>query len=64
MQKHESIKQRVALYVRVSTDEQVEKFGISLQKEALFSLVKSKPDGMVLAGEKYIYVDIRRGFRV
>lgn len=57
MQKHEFIKQRVALYIRVSTDEQVEKFGVALQKEALLSLVKSKPDGMVLAGEKYIYVD-------
>jgi len=50
-------KQRVALYLRVSTDEQVEKYGIDLQRSALEGLVSSKPNSMVLAGEKYVYID-------
>lgn len=54
---------RVAMYIRVSTDDQVEKYGISMQKEAIYSYLKSKgktsdgKDSMVLAGEQYIYVD-------
>jgi len=48
---------KVAIYIRVSTEEQTEKYGIQLQKEALLSLVKSRPENMVLAGEQYIYID-------
>ena len=52
---------RVALYIRVSTDEQVERFGIPLQKDALMALLASKgkfeEGGLVLAGEEYIYID-------
>jgi len=54
---------RVALYIRVSTDEQVERFGIPLQKDALMSLIKSRTglaggkDALVLAGEEYVYID-------
>jgi len=54
---------RVALYLRVSTDDQVEKFGIDLQRASLEGLLKSKgalldgKDKMVLAGERYVYVD-------
>lgn len=56
---------RVAIYIRVSTDEQVERYGIPLQREALLALIKSRPkleggrDGMILAGVKdeYIYID-------
>lgn len=54
---------RVALYIRVSTDEQVERFGIPLQKDALMSLIKSRSglaggkDALVLAGEEYVYID-------
>ncbi len=54
---------RVALYLRVSTDDQVEKYGIDLQKASLDGLLRSKGkliDGrekMILAGEKYVYVD-------
>ena len=54
---------RVALYIRVSTDDQVEKYGPELQKEALLSLIKSKgklsngKDMFVLAGDKHIYLD-------
>jgi len=56
--KQENIqKQRVALYIRVSTDEQAEKFGVDLQKTALKGLINSKPDNFVFAGDNYIYVD-------
>lgn len=54
---------RVALYLRVSTDDQVEKYGIDLQKSALEALLHSKGNldsgkpKMVLAGENYVYVD-------
>lgn len=54
--------QRVALYLRVSTDDQVEKYGIDLQKTSLEGLLKSKGklfdgrDKMILS-EKHIYID-------
>jgi len=54
---------RVAIYLRVSTDDQVEKFGIPMQKESILALIKSKGkfgddrEKMVLAGGQYIYVD-------
>jgi site-specific DNA recombinase len=54
---------RVALYIRVSTDEQVEKYGIDLQKESLLGLIKSKgalsngKSAWIIAGDKYIYID-------
>ncbi len=54
---------RVALYLRVSSEDQVEKFGLDMQKEALEGLVKSKGkfedqrEKYVLAGEKYVYIE-------
>jgi site-specific DNA recombinase len=54
---------RVALYLRVSTDDQVEKYGIDLQKTSLEGLLQSKGklvDGrarMILAGDKHVYID-------
>lgn len=54
---------KIALYIRVSTDEQIEKYGIPMQKERLLALIKSKGvaedrrDIFRLAGENYIYVD-------
>lgn len=54
---------KVALYIRVSTEEQAEKYGPELQKDALNGLIKSKglllngKPSYVLAGEKYIYSD-------
>ncbi|MEI7891061.1 MAG: recombinase family protein [bacterium] len=54
---------RVALYVRVSTDDQVEKYGPELQKEALLGLIKSKgtlangKPRFVLAGDEHIYFE-------
>ena len=55
---------RVAFYLRVSSDDQVEKYGLPMQREALEGLLRSKgtlKDGktqaMVLAGENYVYQD-------
>lgn len=60
----ESVKTyRVALYLRVSTDEQVEKFGLEMQRESLKALIKSKgvtTEGKPLwelAGDRHIYID-------
>ncbi len=54
---------KVALYLRVSTEDQGEKYGLSVQRTALENLINSKgllKDGkpkMVLAGEEYVYVE-------
>lgn len=54
---------RVALYLRVSTEEQKEKYGIDLQRSSLESLLNSKgtldngKPKLMLAGEDYVYVD-------
>lgn len=57
------ITQKVAFYLRVSSEDQVEKFGLPLQKESLDNLIAYKgkfPNGnnrFSLAGENYIYID-------
>lgn len=54
---------RVAIYLRVSTEDQVEKYGLDAQKEAILNYLKAKGklddgrDKMILAGEEYIYID-------
>ena len=54
---------KVALYVRVSTEDQGERYGLDMQKEALIHLIKSKgqlkngKNAWELADNKYIYVD-------
>ncbi len=54
---------RVALYIRVSTEEQAERYGPNLQKDSLLGLIRSrgklanKKDVLELAGEQYIYMD-------
>lgn len=54
---------RVAFYIRVSTEEQVEKYGKNLQREALDNLANTKgklENGkpvMVFAGEEHVYID-------
>ena len=53
----EKRKKKVALYIRVSTDEQSEMYGVDLQREALLSLIKSKPNEYEFAGENYIDID-------
>lgn len=56
----EPITKRIAVYIRVSTEEQVDKFGLDLQKEAILAMIKSKShtqEPFILAGEEYIYCD-------
>lgn len=54
---------RAAFYIRVSTDDQVEKYGVDLQLDALHAILRSKGkledgrDAMVLAGPDKIYKD-------
>lgn len=54
---------RVAMYIRVSTEDQVEKYGLDMQKDSIRTYLKSRgqfdsgKDKMVLAGEEHIYVD-------
>lgn len=51
---------RVAVYIRVSTEEQVDRFGIDLQKAAIEALIESKrhtDQPFVFAGKEYVYVD-------
>ena len=53
------VQQRVALYLRVSTDDQVDKYGLDAQRTAIEALIKSKGqfedgrDKMMLAGKTY-----------
>jgi len=57
------ITQRVAFYIRVSSEDQIEKYGIPLQAESLNNLLSYKgkfPNGqprLKLAGKRYIYQD-------
>ena len=59
----EEVQLRVALYLRVSTEEQVEKFGLPAQHSAIEGVIKSRGklkdgrDAFVLAGKSYEYVD-------
>lgn len=50
----EPITKRIAVYIRVSTEEQVDKFGLDLQNEAILAMIKSKShtqEPFILAGE-------------
>ena len=47
---------RVAIYIRVSTDEQTEKYGPIVQRERLIAFCKSQPD-YTLDEERHIYYD-------
>src|SRR3989344_5315718 len=60
----EEVQLRVAPYLRVSTEDQAEKFGLKAQMSAIEGFIKSKgtlKDGktqaMVLAGKAYEYID-------
>lgn len=61
--KEEEKQIRVAVYIRVSTEDQVEKYGLDMQKEAILNYFKSRgkfddgKDKMILAGEEHIYID-------
>jgi site-specific DNA recombinase len=60
---NEEVQLRVAFYLRVSSDDQVEKYGLPMQREALEGLLRSKGNlkngtpAMILAGENYVYKD-------
>lgn len=54
---------RVALYLRVSTDEQAEKYGLDAQRSAVEAIIKSKGklkngnDVATFAGNQFVYID-------
>lgn len=55
---------RIAIYLRVSTEDQVEKYGLDAQRAAIEGIIKSrgtledgKTPAMILAGKMYEYVD-------
>jgi len=63
-QEEVKIPKRVALYVRVSSADQVEMYGVRMQKKALMALIESKGTyensnipRMVYAGTQYYYED-------
>lgn len=51
---------RIAIYIRVSTEEQAERFGIDLQRAAIDALIASKKNTdqpYIFAGDDYVYID-------
>ncbi len=51
---------RVAVYLRVSTEEQVEAYGLGLQRTAVDALIESRKYGdssLIFAGDQYVYSD-------
>lgn len=55
---HTETKLRAAVYIRVSTEEQVEKFWPDLQYTSIENYIKSRSLNLELAGEEYIYRDM------
>lgn len=59
----EEITRRLAYYIRVSTDDQADKFGIPAQREAVEAILRTKgklqngQPAMMFAGENYVYID-------
>jgi|GEM_PF-7067867 len=59
----DEVQLRVAVYLRVSTEEQADKYGLDAQRASIEGMIKSKGklkdgrDRMVLAGKNYEYVD-------
>ena len=45
----EKVKKKVALYIRVSTEEQVEMYGVDLQRSSLMGLIASKGNNLEFA---------------
>ncbi|MBP6913431.1 MAG: recombinase family protein [Candidatus Levybacteria bacterium] len=61
---NEETQLKVALYLRVSTEDQVEKYGLDAQRAAIEGIIKSrgtlkdgKTPAVVLAGKAYEYID-------
>jgi site-specific DNA recombinase len=51
---------RVAIYVRVSTEEQLDGYGPDMQKDAVMNMIRAKenvPEPFKFAGENHIYFD-------
>lgn len=54
---------RLAYYIRVSTDDQADKFGIPAQREAVEAILRTKgklrngQPAMVFAGDSHVYID-------
>ena len=54
---------KVAIYLRVSTEDQVEKYGLDMQRDSIDALIKSKgrfddnTERMAFAGDQCVYVD-------
>lgn len=59
----EETTRRLAYYIRVSTDDQADKFGIPAQKEAVEAILRTKgklrsgQPAMVFAGNNHVYID-------
>lgn len=51
-------KLRAAIYVRVSTNEQVDRFGPDAQEEKIKSLLDAKSESLTFAGDEYVYKDL------
>lgn len=51
---------RVAIYLRVSTEDQLDGYGADTQESAVMNLIKARqnvPEPFVFAGKKYVYFD-------
>lgn len=51
---------RVAIYMRVSTEDQIDRHGPETQREAIMNLIKAKqdvPEPLVFAGPEHVYFD-------
>ncbi len=60
MKNNEKRKKRVAIYIRVSTEDQVEKYGPKIQREAIMNFIESRKHTdtpFEFAGENYVYFD-------
>src|SRR3989344_5005445 len=59
----DEVTRRLAYYIRVSTDDQADKFGIPAQREAVEAILKTKgklrngQSAVIFAGENYVYID-------
>ncbi len=59
----DEVTRRLAYYIRVSTDDQADKFGIPAQRDAVEAILRTKgklrngQSAMVFAGENYVYID-------
>lgn len=60
MDESEKIPKRIAIYLRVSTADQTEKYGLDLQRDAVMAMIRSRSNSdepFIFAGEEYEYVD-------